>query len=126
MIGSVQHYIAQCDHIIRHHHAGVSTVLALVLHFLLKTCSVHLHLPMLLLANLVSVPVEVIATASCMILRPVLLPVCACQSHDDPHKKQGNLSDSAKCLAGGVHLAVHEAWRVYHKGPKARCCTSGY
>lgn len=38
---------------------GVSTVLALVLHFLLKTCSVHLHLPMLLLANLVSVPVEV-------------------------------------------------------------------
>ncbi len=42
------------------HTAGVSTVLALVLHFVLKTCGVHLHLPMLLLANLVSVPVEVI------------------------------------------------------------------
>lgn len=39
--------------------AGVSTVLALFLHFVLKTCHVQLHLPMLLLANLVSVPVEV-------------------------------------------------------------------
>lgn len=58
-------------------------MLALVLHFLLKTCSVHLHLPMLLLANLVSVPIEVSATASCMTHRPVLLPECACRSHDD-------------------------------------------
>ena len=50
--------------------AGVSTVLALALHFVLKTCSVQLHLPMLLLANLVSVPIEVrrLANYACSLL----------------------------------------------------------
>lgn len=38
---------------------GVSTILAFLLHFVVKTCGIHLHLPMLLLANLVSVPIEV-------------------------------------------------------------------
>ena len=53
--------------------AGVSTVLALFLHCVLKTCHVQLHLPMLLLANLVSVPVEVklLNILACLSLAPV-------------------------------------------------------
>lgn len=52
---------------------GVSTVLALFLHFVLKTCGVQLHLPMLLLANLVSVPIEVACILPFMRLGELIL-----------------------------------------------------
>ena len=57
-------------------------MLALLLHFVLKACSINLHLPMLLLANLVSVPVEVGAHLICTLSKPNQCPGCARLRHD--------------------------------------------
>ena len=113
-------------------------MLALFMHFILKLCSVQLHLPMLLLANFVSIPIEVTdellpQVLLCELCRLTVATLLQCSAVPCSACAWSRCRTLLVCttvllpaVAGCMHTALHEIWGVCDGGPKARCCPLGY